>query len=374
MQIAGMQSQGAHPLRRCATFALVLGLFAALVATICPAEAWADPATNTPGPGQFVDTTAECTINLTKCPVNGQRFTAYRVATMQRDGSLVAVDAMADAVQASGVSPEQMVDVTDASQLRTIARTWQGYVVANANAFESKSAAASGAASGGAASDSTTAGSDSATANAGGSATISGLLPGMYLVVADNYTASGKTYFSDPYLIALPAVNKDGTYIYTREVEATKVSSTQDQKFKNVVQKLWKDGSATRPASVHVRIYDGTKLYAQVDLNQQNNWKYEWEGQGNWSVREDAVSGYTCAISSSVTSASDVQTTLFQITNTAPGNDTPKQKGKQTKSTGGGRVSKMGDTDWTPLVIGLLVAGVACVIVGVTVGRRKKER
>ena len=325
MQIAGMQSQGALPLRRCATFALVLGLFAALVATICPAKAWADPATNAPGPGQFVDTTAECTINLTKCPVNGQRFTAYRVATMQRDGSLVAVDAMADAVQASGVSPEQMANVTDASQLRTIARTWQGYVVANANAFESKSAAATN-----------------------GSATISGLLPGMYLVVADNYTASGKTFFSDPYLIALPAVNKDGTYIYTREVEATKVSSTQDQKFKNVVQKLWKDGSATRPASVHVRIYDGTKLYTEVDLNQQNNWKYEWEGQGNWSVREDAVSGYTCAISSSVTTASDVQTTLFQITNTAPGNQTPKQKGKQTKSTGG-RVSKMGDTDWTRL-------------------------
>lgn len=360
MQKSGTQSQGVRPLRRCATFALVFGLFVALMATICPTEAWADPATNTPSAGQFVDTTAECTINLTKCPVNGQRFTAYRVATMQRDGSLVAVDALADAVQASGVSPEKMADVTDASQLRTIARTWQGYVVANADAFESKSAVAAG-------------GSSTGEATTGGSATISGLLPGMYLVVADNYTASGKTYFSDPYLISLPAVNKDGTYIYQREVEATKVSSTQDQKFKNVVQKLWKDGSATRPASVHVRIYDGIKLYAEVDLNQQNNWKYEWEGQGNWSVREDAVSGYTCAISSSVTSASDVQTTLFQITNTAPDNETPKQTSKQTKSTGG-RVSKMGDTDWTPLVIGLLAAGVACVIVGVVVGRRKKER
>lgn len=45
------------------------------------------------------------------------------------------------------------------------------------------------------------------------------------------------------------------------------------------VQKLWEDNTAsTRPDSIKVRLYKDDEIFDTVDLNSENDWKYEWEG------------------------------------------------------------------------------------------------
>ncbi|WP_303132149.1 Cna B-type domain-containing protein [uncultured Olsenella sp.] len=310
--------------------ALALLFLACVVGLLLPARTYA---------AGVVDTDASCTITLSDCKAEGQRFTAYRVASMGADGKLSAVPALAGAVSASGYDPADLTDETSAATLEAIAQTYSGYVVAGASGFESTSAVA-----------------------ASGSASLTGLKPGMYLITADTTTVDGTTYISKPYLISVPAMKADGTYAYARTVRADKVDKVSVEHFENKVIKLWKgDSRGTRPSSVTVQIFDGTRLYNTVELNSSNDWSYAWEGKGDWSVREvtDTLGGYTCSISSSATvSRSDdgpVRTSTFMVTNS----HTP------TTPKGPGRLPKTGDPLNLPLVGGILLVGLTCIVVGV---------
>lgn len=191
-----------------------------------------------PASGQHVDTSAAGEIVLKACPADGQTFTVYRVATMDTDGSLAAVDALAPAVEATGMDPATLSsEDVSADAMQQMAQSWEGYVLADASSFWSAAKTAKG-----------------------GTAQFSGLVPGCYLVVADTYTSGNTTWLGSSWLVAIPSVNADGTYIYSQDVEATKLVSVKTQKFENVVQKLWKDASG-HPASVKVEIYNGDELY-----------------------------------------------------------------------------------------------------------------
>lgn len=329
MQMAGKQSQE----RKAPGYLLVCALAMAL-ALVWARPAWALSASV----GQRVDASSDCTITFTKCPAEGQRFTAYLVATMDADGSLKAVDALSDAVDATGIDPSSFAksDVT-AEKIREAALSWQGYIMDSNGSFVSQSVSVKN-----------------------GTAVIAGLKPGLYLVYADSITVEGTTYISSPYLLSLPSLNDEGTYIYQREVEATKISKTQSPKYRNIVQKLWR-GTGTRPDSVHVKIYNGSELFTEVDLNAGNNWTYEWEGQGDWSVAEDAVSGYKASVKSSASEQDQTTTTIFKITNTAP----------TTKKTG---VVDTSDTNWQPTALILLGIGVICVAVALIQIRGRKDK
>ncbi len=330
MQMASKQSQE----RKALGYLLVCALMMAL-ALVWARPAWALSASA----GQRVDASSECTITFTKCPAEGQRFTAYLVATMDADGSLKAVDALSDAVDTTGIDPSSFTagDMT-AEQIREAALSWQGYIMGRSGSFVSQSVSVKN-----------------------GTCVLAGLKPGLYLVYADSITVEGTTYISSPYLISLPALNDEGTYIYRHEVEATKITKTQSPKYRNIVQKLWK-GTGTRPDSVHVKIYNGSELYTEVDLNASNDWTYEWEGQGDWSVAEDAVSGYKASVKSSASEKDETTTTIFKITNTAP---------TTTEKTG---VADMSDTNWQPTALILLGIGVICVVVALIQIRGRKDK
>ncbi len=337
------------------------------------AEAAVAPATSATAPAGAVDPALPCRISLRDCQVDGQTFTAWRVASMGEDGTLTAVDALAPAVAQTGIDPAGLAGAPS-SDLRAAALSYEGYVAADPDAFQSASAVASG-----------------------GAAEITGLEPGLYLLRAATMTVDGTTYTSDPYLVALPQTDEDGAYVYEGTVSADKVTVARVRHHENVVTKVWSgDDPAARPQSVQVQIYDGTTLAAQVELNAENGWTYAWEGEGDWSVREvmDGMDGYASTVGLTLTLAdesgapvpveelaeglagggvvTDTLQTAFTVTNTSR---TPVTPSGTTPSGGsGGSVPKTGDqTDWLP--VGALAAlGVCGVALGTAALVRRARR
>jgi hypothetical protein len=337
-----------------------------------PARAVASQDVPVSGP---VDTTRPCSISLRDCQVDGQTFTAYRIASVNADGSLTAVDALGTAVAQTGIDPAGLAGAFS-SELRTAALTYEGFVVADPDAFQSASAVA-----------------------AGGEAELTGLMPGLYLLRASTMTVDGTTYESDPYLIALPQADEDGAYVYEGSVSADKVTVARVRCYENKVTKVWSgDDPSARPSSVSVQIFDGTTLAAQVELSAANDWTYTWEGAGDWSVREfmDGMDGYACSVDLALTLAdasgepvsaeklaeglsaggaeADALQTAFTVTNTSR---TPATPGETTPA--GERVPKTGDeTDLLPIVAAALLGScaVACAAVMLARGasRRRRDR
>ncbi|MGN0055997.1 MAG: Cna B-type domain-containing protein, partial [Atopobiaceae bacterium] len=164
--------------------------------------------------------------------------------------------------------------------------------------------------------------------------------------------------------------NTTGSAVYNVVVSA-KMTSRQSQKQR--VVKLWKGDSSSRPESVKVQIMNGTQTYQTVTLDASNNWSYEWQGQGDWSVRELGVpSGYSSQVSRVTSGQGADQTTVFQVTNsstTPPNGSKSTKKSSQTKS----GVGKMGDSSsWMAVVV--FVAGAALVAAGLAARRRGGQR
>lgn len=292
--------------------------------------------------GQWLDTSAAGEIVLKACPGDGQTFTVYRVATMGTDGTIAAVDALRPAVEATGMDPAALTsgDVF-ADTMQQMAESWKGYVLSDASSFWS-----------------------AARTPKGGTATFSGLVPGCYLIVADTYTSRNTTWLGSSWLVTIPSVNADDTYIYSQDVEATKLVSVKTQEFENVVQKLWKD-AGSHPSSVQVEIYNGSELFRQVTLDASNDWTFTWEGEGSWSVKEaeNSTSGYQASISSSVKTEGTTTNPTWQITNT----------GTTTTKTTTEKLKDMGDTNSQNLMLALLGAGAALLVLGIVLSRRRRD-
>lgn len=325
--------------------ALLVLLLMAAALVLAPQRSFAKDAAS----GQTVDTGASCEIRLAECPVEGQRFSVFRLARMQKDGSLAAEDALSGAIAATGLDPAALAgQELSADELESCAETWEGYVLAAQDSFWHAEAASQG-----------------------GNAAFEGLVPGCYLVVSDEMTVDDTTYTSGCYLVVVPGINEDGIYIYSQEVVASKVTKTHAQTFENVVQKLWKTAGADHPTSVKVEIYDGGKLFREVTLDSSNDWTYRWEGEGRWSVVEvaDGMDGYTASVASSVKDEGSTQTTLFQITNTSrPTTTTKTGKTKEGNPDTGDPFSWQG-------MLALLAAGAVLMAAGIALsGKGPKEQ
>lgn len=201
-----------------------------------------------------------------------------------------------------------------------------------------------------------------------GTAAFGTVEPGMYLVPATTFESDGVNYELSPILASVPASDENGGLVHNVTVEAKAAQSPADHP-KNRVQKLWKDGSASadRPESVSVSIYNGIELYREVELNAQNDWAFEWEGAGDWSVRETNVPyGYACSIVQTASSADGGHAALYEITNSSTSPHSPNGP------TGGHRSPKMGD--YLPIV-GLVLVAVGVGIVVAALGwRHHKEK
>lgn len=328
--------------RRHGALGLSLLAIVAMVATLAVA-----PATQAWAVQRIVDGTT-CSLTVEKCPADGQTFRLYRLATMAGDGSLTLDPQLADAVSQTGIDPTTFDEKTDATTLAKAAQSLQGYVVASSKAFGERVATASG-----------------------GTARYQGLEPGMYLLCADVVTVGGSTYTALPNLVIVPRI--DGwTYATDCTVDA-KFEVTPVETPHNSVTKLWRGDTAQgRPASVKVRIYNGTALYREVTLSADNNWTFSWDGSGSWSVREVGVpSGYTSTVTVAKAKAGSDKTagSAFQVTNSRGG-----QNPKGSPKSGTSRLPKTGDQTSLVLPAVLLCAGAALVLVGLRGRRGEGER
>lgn len=295
-----------------------------------------------------------CSLTVQKCPADGQTFHLYRVASMQADGSLVAEDALSQAVADTGVDPAAFGEKIDAQELARAAASYAGYVAADPAAFKKADAKA-----------------------ASGEARFDALEPGMYLLVADAAVVDGNTYTARPNLVIVPRL--DGwTYQTDCKVDA-KFEVTPARTYHNRVTKLWRgDAASTRPASVTVAIYNGTKLYKQVKLDASNGWTYAWDGEGTWSVREVGVpAGYTCSLNQAQATPKSADAGVnFQLTNskpTTPGGGGGGHSGGS-GSKGGSAVTKTGDPNGVALSAALMCAGAALALAGLWSKRREDAR
>lgn len=321
---------------------------AVAVATLATAPAVAHAAERVPAG-------ATCSLTVQKCPAEGQAFHLYRVASMQADGSLVAVEALSQAVADTGKDPASLGKKTDAQELAAAAASYAGYVAADPAAFQKADAAASG-----------------------GTVRFGELEPGMYLLVADATVSGGNTYTARPNLVIVPRL--DGWTYQTDCAVDAKFEVTPARTYHNRVTKLWRgDSASARPASVTVAIYNGTKLYKQVKLDAINGWTYAWDGEGSWSVRELGVpAGYTCSLNQAqATPTSSNAGVNFQLTNskpTTPGGGGGRSHSGGSGSKGGSAVTKTGDPNNAALPAALMCAGAVLALAGLWARRREDAR
>ena len=136
------------------------------------------------------------------------------------------------------------------------------------------------------------------------------LLPGLYLVVGDSYTAGNRIYTPSPFLICLPNLDSEtDMWVYDETVDPKYTWETGDGgdegggTVRRKVLKVWEDDGAEdeRPESVTVQLLRNGKVYDTVTLSGKNRWSYEWSGleQGDiWQVVEaDVPEEYTVTVS-----------------------------------------------------------------------------
>lgn len=193
-----------------------------------------------------------------------------------------------------------------------------------------------------------------------GKARAEAVKPGLYLAVGQPYEADGKRYVMEAALISVPGKDAAGEWVYDVAVQPKQEAS--DRKLTSAeVMKIWKDGDATdRPERVTVQLLRDGKVYEQVALNQDNNWRYEWknlDGESLWQVIERPVpSGYTVDI--------DVEGTLTTITN-------ERDDDEKTPGGGGGGLPQTG-LNWVPVWLSA-AAGMALFVAGWLKSRAEKR-
>lgn len=194
-----------------------------------------------------------------------------------------------------------------------------------------------------------------------GQLTFDGLRPGLYLVLAQPLTRNGEIFTAEPFLAALPALDReanDWSYQVTAAPKFT-VEPVPAEPITRQVVKIWNDnGSTARPRSVTVQLLKNGAVYDTVTLSDENSWRHTWadlpaqeDGQPiDWQVTEQAADGYT------VTVTREGET--FLVTNTAR---QPQQPSEPTLPQTGSL--------WWPVPV-LAACGLICLAIGV---RRRRH-
>ena len=145
------------------------------------------------------------------------------------------------------------------------------------------------------------------------------LKPGVYLVIPAGITDGRYTYIPESYLVSLPNLDNDSNWDYSVAIQ-DKFERDYDPPgsggttINRNVLKVWEDGgSEDRPVSVTVRLLRDGEVFDEVELSEDNDWRYSWTGLSRdyeWTLVEVDVPGdYTVEI--------DRQGNTFVVTNTA---------------------------------------------------------
>ena len=204
------------------------------------------------------------------------------------------------------------------------------------------------------------------------------LSAGLYLVIGSRRTIGDVTYAATPFLVFLPGENlEENTWDYAVtaypkvEGEQNPADDPDDRLVTRKVLKIWDDAQkeSGRPENITVHLLCDGEAYDTVTLSAENDWRYAWDNleRGHeWLVTEDAVTGYTQAVSQ--------EGITFTVTNTAKPSTptTPTTPTTQTTPTTPGRPGRpsLPQTGqlWWP-VLALAAAGLGCIVIGLV--RRK---
>lgn len=152
--------------------------------------------------------------------------------------------------------------------------------------------------------------------NDAGDVTFDQLSTGLYLAVGYKYRQGRYTYTPESFLICLPGLDQQtGEWVY--DAYAVVKYDTYhrpggdgddddddpgDNDVSRKVIKVWEDqgNEGKRPQSITVQLLGDGSIYDTVTLNQDNNWRYTWDGldpQIQWQIAEvSAPEGYTVSV------------------------------------------------------------------------------
>ncbi|MDO5324397.1 MAG: Cna B-type domain-containing protein [Clostridia bacterium] len=241
----------------------------------------------------------------------GASFSLYRVAEIDAQGTFVPVGAFADC-------PVELKAGT-AEEWRALAETLSGYAL---NAVADAKGITDGQ----------------------GVLRFDNLSRGLYLLVGAELNDGTHRYLAEPALVIV----EDAPLTLEPKSEVV-----EDEKISLRVIKVWKDKGyeSKRPQEITVELYLGDQLVDTVQLNADNNWRYEWTNlpAGDWRVVERTkAEGYTVVISH--------EGNEYVITNSYTAPDSPKD------DTPDGKLPQTGML-WWPVPL-LSIAGVALFLAG----------
>lgn len=134
---------------------------------------------------------------------------------------------------------------------------------------------------------------------------------GLYLVLGDAFSGSGKVWTPTPFVVQIPALDETGEWLYdvSANVKMESRSENPEGTVRRRVIKVW-NGPAQREVEVQL-LCDG-QVYDTQKLSEENAWTYEWAGldaSRSWRVTEAQVpQGYWVSVT--------MEGITFRITNT----------------------------------------------------------
>jgi hypothetical protein len=168
-----------------------------------------------------------------------------------------------------------------------------------------------------------------------------GLTSGWYLVVEDRLIIDKIAYTSEPFMVALPATEEDGTIEYEVQLNPKVRSTDTTETVKMQALIIWDDENSdeNRPESVTVQLLKDGEVYDEQELSEENNWSYTWEnldGTPQWTVvQKDVLECYTISVERN----GESYIVLNKYTGTQPNQseiqsvETPQEEPTEEKST-----------------------------------------
>lgn len=107
------------------------------------------------------------------------------------------------------------------------------------------------------------------------------LTPGLYLVIGNQTVIGDYMYTCEPTLVFLPFLDaEDNEWVYEARISPKgENGGPPDVKINLKVMKVWKDFGYKdkQPKEVEVELLRNGKVFSQVSLSDENNWRYTWE-------------------------------------------------------------------------------------------------
>ena len=188
-----------------------------------------------------------------------------------------------------------------------------------------------------------------------------------YLVCGERTVIDEMKYIPAPVLVYIPAY-AGGQRITDIDISMKYEKEDLRPKVNLSVLKVWDDAGNenARPSQITVELLKNGAVYKTVNLNAENNWKYQWndlDGYATWMITEKSVpAGYQVSISKSGSA--------FVVTNTSTIEE-PEELTPTPSPTKPGELPRTGQLWWP--VFALVFGGLLCMVIGLILKRTEHE-